>query len=274
MKDAVYCVETLNLPVNERIKDVRETPLMYAAQSGNVELARYLVAHGANPIMETYVGNASTANYALRSGNIEMLRYFVEELHIAPTGGYVAQIDIAAGLQNIELAEYLYDHGLIVCNSFLPRMTLDFALLREPCSFWKNRLKEFGKEALYTGKDDIEKPFKPITECAGDPKIIEFFLKHGIAAHSKHLFWAVMAHQPEIVRVLLEAKHLSLLGRPAQFEGWIDFAKEDGTPEIVAEFEKYREEVYLLEKYREDAGPYRSNPTSDEKVKISVEMFQ
>ncbi|MDO4571632.1 MAG: ankyrin repeat domain-containing protein [Planctomycetia bacterium] len=83
LEEVRYCVETLKLPINEEDGWIRETPLMFVAESGNVELVKYMIAHGARPDLSTDCdeGCTNVAMYAIRSKNLEMVRYFVEVLY-------------------------------------------------------------------------------------------------------------------------------------------------------------------------------------------------
>ena len=83
-----------------------------AAESGSLEIVKYLVEHGAD-VNGNNEGNLSVLHYAAEFGSLEMVKYLVE--HGADVNGNnegnLSVLHSAAESGSLEMVKYLVEHG-------------------------------------------------------------------------------------------------------------------------------------------------------------------
>lgn len=100
----------------------RQTPLHYAIQSGNTEVAKYLIDHGANlNVHDNYYQKTNTKyvyyktplHYAIESGNIEIAKYLIDRGANPNIQDAYSKTPLYSAIYsgNTEIVKYLLDHN-------------------------------------------------------------------------------------------------------------------------------------------------------------------
>ncbi|WP_264336309.1 MULTISPECIES: ankyrin repeat domain-containing protein [unclassified Wolbachia] len=99
-----------------------QTPLHYAIQSGNTEVAKYLIDHGANlNVHDNYYQKTNTKyvyyktplHYAIESGNIEIAKYLIDRGANPNIQDAYSKTPLYSAIYsgNTEIVNYLLDHN-------------------------------------------------------------------------------------------------------------------------------------------------------------------
>lgn len=92
-----------------------DTPLLYAAAAGATDVVKYLLQAGANPFALDETG-VNLAQNAINSGNVELAKYLIEDCHM-PWQGYtwegLSALHLAVDSQQPDMFEYVLALGAI-----------------------------------------------------------------------------------------------------------------------------------------------------------------
>ena len=175
----------------------KRTPVMYAADIGNIKCVEKLIQRGAR-VNPTHVSSTEVWVLAAKSGNVDVLKYLVEDQgidkdSIDKDGCSVLYWTVTSG--NIEAIRYLLDLG-VATSTYIPQESV------EPCDVCGTNLicTLIPPASIYD----------PVMRCIelDMPEIIKVMVEHGgqLYNHPAHLIYAVICESLDVVDYLL-SKH-------------------------------------------------------------------
>uniref|UniRef100_A0ACD5YL42 Uncharacterized protein n=1 Tax=Avena sativa TaxID=4498 RepID=A0ACD5YL42_AVESA len=182
-----FLVEESGLDVNSVTK-TGVTPMFYAALGGNVQVMRYLLDHGADPVMPEERGSTPLHN-AAEEGHCEAVKLLLSKgVHVDPMDHRGSPLHLAASKDRVEVVKVLLEHGadpsrvanhvfsplmLAICGESLESMRL---LIEAGADV--NARGYSGPTALTEAVDDGLTDFvKVLLEAGADPNIPN---EHGV----------------------------------------------------------------------------------------------
>lgn len=221
------------------------SPLYNAINYGSLEMVRSLISSGGNP-MEKDINGDSCLHYAAQSGQLEILKYLIEEVGCpAGTEGWFRKnvLHIAADAKDLPMVKYLVEAGLdpnaedendcsviqyaccsgdleLVCY-IIEYMTNELHMELEDILYHNSRPteSEIGRRNIYDVSDFTRNPLCCAC-CFGHLSIVKYFVEDCGYSPTKvkgvqlkaPLESAVFGNHVHIVEYLAQAKHFLIPG--------------------------------------------------------------
>lgn len=158
-------VEPLDYPYGPE-----DTPLLYAAAAGAMDVVKYLLNAGANPFALDETG-VNLAQNAINSGNVELAKYLIEDCKM-PWQGYtwegLSALHLAVDSQQPTMFEYVLSLGAIAYDQ--PKFCPDECQKNFPITRYIDHLAEALATSWHPEAEHADKLIQARSKHASDLK--------------------------------------------------------------------------------------------------------
>jgi ankyrin repeat protein len=184
LEEVKRLIEEVKIPIDVTDPGSNDTPLMIAISTGNLDIVKYLVDHGANLEAKNYSDN-TILGIAVLGKHFDIVEYLVEHKANVNTPQLGrTPLALAAEVGSLEIVRYLIEHGAdIEPKRDTPLMTASMAGQFEIVKYLVEE-----KKALVNPKD-TNNNYTPLmlVACGGysHPEIAKYLVEHGADVNAK-----------------------------------------------------------------------------------------
>ena len=191
--------------VNQPCFDLRRTPIMYAAEVGNMHCFDRLIEKGAE-IDCTDEDGYTLCMLAAHGGNVEILKYVLEDIDIYKNSIHEKGLELlygAVGSCNFEAVRYLLKLGVKI-RSHIPKECVGACNNCGIRTYWHTVNNQIRTNSEWTSRYQ----FLLITVCQiGSVKMVKLLLEHGVDPNINFC----EAKQPSTINVAIFRQHVEVI---------------------------------------------------------------
>lgn len=192
------------------------TALYHVSRGGHVEIATFLLEHGAHPNTKTFRGDFPLFQ-AAQVGSVDVVELLLSHgAHVnAGTKSGGSSLIVAARRGNLDVVELLIKNGASIDAQNTHGLTALFAAVDKGWESIVSLLLDSGADVNRTSKEGITPLMRSVlvAKSLGDPEILRLLLAHGVDVNARTprperttaLMMAVQVEEIETVKLLLAA---------------------------------------------------------------------